>query len=999
MMKGVWMGVSGLRTGVFLFACAVLSVRAQALSDLERARSEALAPRSDRVAPVAVFRTEGTVVHPEALLRSGTGVCTLRYPKEGKPPVIALDLGEASAGGFAVFNVTAKRGSGEGTNGMPVLRLAYANHPDGLTPTGCFTRKTSARYLGPAVDLPILPANLNRHECYTIPRAGKYIAPLIQGQARYVLVRLDTPDTEVSLDSLELVNSGVHDRSPLDGYFRCSDERINRLWQISVWTTQIAAFPHNNAWRTIDGWLLPRKLEQADGVGLSKRCGAWGDGTAECVFELRANPDAASGVGLICHAADATNGVIVTVRQPAECRVIRRVGGEDTLLHTAPLPEPLIDGVPHTLAVTFTGKRLTVRLDGRVVADALDIPDDAPGTVGFYTEKEWWPLVDSIRVRDGSGKALLEETFDGALDDWDFPRTLAYVSDGAKRDRLVWSGDLYWAERNRFYAFSDPLYMRDSIKMLAFNQTPDGYVHASPYPERSVPPQKGDYGPFPSDEFAAWLVPVAWDYYLYTADIETMRLICPAVTRLMRYLKAYRRPDGLFSQRTETSKHACNLNLGDTTTRSYMNILLWACWRDAAKLSDVLGQTRNAARYRMEADTLRQAIEKALWDEKNGCYILSLEKPVFAFEANALALAFRFVSDERAARIAPKLTYNGHGKFQALAARGQFEYGRTAEALRTLAAHGWYRLLAPDWKGAKTTTECMALHRSGWGDESHPDTAIAGLFSAYLLGITPLKPGYSQFRFAPQPQRDLTFAEGLVPTPHGAIKASWRLTGTILTFRLKVPNGTRADVISPPCKLFLVNGVPGTGKALAPGDYTFEAQGVSESVLAPLADQSATPSVSVGNHKWRASSSHDVNGLGLAGIAADPADTKVLGYSSARCTKPDASEWVEVDLGEVREVRSVAFYPRTNMASVEGGLTCFPKRFVIEGATDPGVFKELKMCDTAKAELPGPWVEDLYTVIGYPKVRYLRFSNRLMGDRAKDEPGYYRFQFRRIQIR
>lgn len=33
----------------------------------------------------------------------------------------------------------------------------------------------------------------------------------------------------------------------------------------------------------------------------------------------------------------------------------------------------------------------------------------------------------------------------------------------------------------------------------------------------------------------------------------------------------------------------------------------------------------------------------------------------------------------------------------------------------------------------------------GWGDEAHPDTAIAGVFSNYLLGVEPfasrLRPG------------------------------------------------------------------------------------------------------------------------------------------------------------------------------------------------------------------------------------------------------------------
>jgi hypothetical protein len=107
-------------------------------------------------------------------------------------PVVILDFGKQSVGGYAVFTVTAK-------TGQPVVRLSYACHPDGLSETGCFSRETSARYLGPTLDLPVLPGNVNRHETYTIPRTGHFIAPLIQGQARYVRLQLDSPYMNILL--------------------------------------------------------------------------------------------------------------------------------------------------------------------------------------------------------------------------------------------------------------------------------------------------------------------------------------------------------------------------------------------------------------------------------------------------------------------------------------------------------------------------------------------------------------------------------------------------------------------------------------------------------------------------------------------------------------------------------------------------------------------------------------------------------------------------------
>ena len=88
---------------------------------------------------------------------------TLSYPAGGKPQVLRLDFGEASTGGYAVFDVASAKG-------CPVLRVAYSNHPDGLGEKGCFSRETSARYLGPTFDIPALPGNINRHEIYRICR-------------------------------------------------------------------------------------------------------------------------------------------------------------------------------------------------------------------------------------------------------------------------------------------------------------------------------------------------------------------------------------------------------------------------------------------------------------------------------------------------------------------------------------------------------------------------------------------------------------------------------------------------------------------------------------------------------------------------------------------------------------------------------------------------------------------------------------------------------------
>ena len=366
----------------------------------------------------------------------------------------------------------------------------------------------------------------------------------------------------------------------------------------------------------------------------------------------------------------------------------------------------------------------------------------------------------------------------------------AYLSDGAKRDRLVWSGDLWWAQRNMYVAFPfDSPYMPGSIRMLGENQTPEGYVQACPFPASHGPLPKGAWGPFGSDEFAAWFVPVAWDHYLHTGDAAVAREAYPRVRRLMGYLVAHCRADGFLEPRRETSKHAAGLTFGSSSLhhRTYMNILLWKAYRDAASLADAFGTPAEATEWRARATALAVRIRATQWNPEKGFFVQSLEDRAWGAEANPLALATRFATAEEAVRVIPQLRRHSHGKFQAMAIRGAFEYGRGEKAFELLNGHNWRKVVEPSWKGLRTTTECMGLHRRGWGDEAHPDTAIAGLLTNYVLGVEPTAPGYARFRVRPQPAGGVTWAKGRVPTPFGFIDVAWRLE-----------NGTPVVTVSAP---------------------------------------------------------------------------------------------------------------------------------------------------------------------------------------------------------
>jgi len=83
------------------------------------------------------------------------------------------------------------------------------------------------------------------------------------------------------------------------------------------------------------------------------------------------------------------------------------------------------------------------------------------------------------------------------------------------------------------------------------------------------------------------------------------------------------------------------------------------------------------------------------------------------------------------------------------------------------------------------------------GDLSHGwcSTPLVQM-SARILGVTPTAPGFKTMAIHPS-VCDLTWAKGVVPTPHGDVTVSWKWADDTLRLDAVVPEGTEADVILP----------------------------------------------------------------------------------------------------------------------------------------------------------------------------------------------------------
>jgi alpha-L-rhamnosidase len=213
--------------------------------------------------------------------------------------------------------------------------------------------------------------------------------------------------------------------------------------------------------------------------------------------------------------------------------------------------------------------------------------------------------------------------------------------------------------------------------------------------------------------------------------------------------------------------------------------------------------------------------------------------------------------------------------------------------------------------------------------------------------------------------------------------------------QLTVPKGTEAELVLPKGEAVLVNGRKPAAMLLGAGRHEIEVRGLMES--ADLIETEVKDGVKA-VRKVTASSSHEKGGWSAAHLFAPEADAARLGYSSAAHSQPEVEVWVAMDLGEDLTPKEIVLLPRRDKAAADGLAAGFPRDFVVEIATEPNQYKTVaEFKDQAAPDEKGLAV-NLYTVIGYPKVRYIRIRTTKLGAPAADEPDSHRLQLRRVRV-
>jgi hypothetical protein len=399
--------------------------------------------------------------------------------------------------------------------------------------------------------------------------------------------------------------------------------------------------------------------------------------------------------------------------------------------------------------------------------------------------------------------------------------------------------------------YADPRLLGELVRRTALTLQPEGWVKAHTCSDRY------DIHAKMEDRACEWVAGMR-RYYEATGDVALVRETWPAVVAQMDYFLQRRTPRGLVQARDWVVwGNPVGYLVGEGIT---LNVFVAQALRDAAFLAGLIDERAAQARFSQAAGELAAAINRVLWNEKDGDYYSGyfseaalqenlkegqkadlprkLDSPrtegltSSTLHANVFALDRGVVPADRHARVVAAMLkqlpqHPGSDIMVYYYVIKQF-YGldRPELDLRALS------LLREGWKGMVASPWECSWESFGGGSMAHIYGMYPGYFlSSYVLGVrwedgVPL---HKKLLIEPH-LADLTQAIGVVVTEAGPVSVSWKRTSSGgLRFQLKVPAGVTAKLSLPAgaAKTFTLNARAAFGKrighryqfTLAAGDY------------------------------------------------------------------------------------------------------------------------------------------------------------------------------------
>lgn len=219
-----------------------------------------------------------------------------------------------------------------------------------------------------------------------------------------------------------------------------------------------------------------------------------------------------------------------------------------------------------------------------------------------------------------------------------------------------------------------------------------------------------------------------------------------------------------------------------------------------AELADATGKCKEAIELRSQARDVRKQYQKSFWDKSRKVFRDGIGTNHASLHANMFALAFGLVKDKYKENVLSFIrsrgmacsVYGSQFLLDAVYDAGGGDYGLSL--LTSRGDRSWYNMLRA---GSTITMEAWDNKYKPNQDWNHAWGATpANIISRKLMGVEPLKPGWSEFRIRPQPGK-LKQAKIKIPTIKGSIYVSVEQTEDTFFMEVIIPANTVAEVHMP----------------------------------------------------------------------------------------------------------------------------------------------------------------------------------------------------------
>jgi hypothetical protein len=366
--------------------------------------------------------------------------------------------------------------------------------------------------------------------------------------------------------------------------------------------------------------------------------------------------------------------------------------------------------------------------------------------------------------------------------------------DGAKRDRLIWPGDLGISSLTAFVSTGDTLSVKNDLDTLFAHQDSSGGLPC-------VGPE-ANFGAI-SDTYHLWTLNVVINYYLYSGDRSWIVAHWPQIKQAVAFSTAKIGAHGLLSVnlKFDWGRHVPG---GEEISA---NALLFQVLQGTSFLASIAGDTTAQSLYSDTAASVRSAINLYLWDAGAGMYVDLPGSSLHPQDGNSLAVWFG-IPDSMAKSVsvstALKRRWNGFGALTpehsntianfpgSMEVLAHFAAGDDVTALSLIRMQWGYMLSNPYgtggtfWEGYLQDGEFdggnyMSLAH-GWA--TGPTSGLTN----YVAGIGPELSATVPFHVIPHPG-DLTQASATVSLPQGTISTSWKQNGASFVETIAAPAG------------------------------------------------------------------------------------------------------------------------------------------------------------------------------------------------------------------